>query len=313
MLNNLLISVNAVLPLFIYLVLGWILRKIRLFDEPVLAKLNRICFRVFLPFSLFRSTARTDLKTDFNGPLVLFALTALILLFILLMLIVPRLIAENPRRSVVIQGIYRSNLALYGLPLATSLVGEAMVGPTALLVGIGTPVFNVLAVICLEAFRGGKPGLKKILKGIVTNPLIIACAAGILVSVSGLTLPAAVDKAVGSVGGIATPLSLMVMGGGFAFSKVSANVRTLIPTLIVKLVAVPAGVVAAAAAFGFRNEYLIPVFIMFAAPTAVSSYSMAAEMGGDAELASEIVVFTTLFSLITIFLMIFILKQLSLF
>ena len=309
--ENLIISLNAVLPLFCFMVLGWILRRLNLYDDRVLKVINSLCFKVFLPFSLFKSTATTDLKAAFNGKLVLYGYLSLTALFIILMIVVPRHIKENPKRGAVIQGIFRSNLALFGLPLAISLVGEEQAGTTALMVGLITPALNVFAVICLETFRGGTVTLRKIIKGIVTNPLIIACVAGILISVSGITLPYFVEKTVGDVGKIATPLALIVMGGGFVFSRISANIRILMPTVLAKILIVPALAIIGGIALGFRGETLIPIMIMYGAPTAVSSYVMASTMDADAELASEIVVFTTLFSIATMFVFIFTLKQLA--
>ena len=116
----------------------------------------------------------------FNGKLLATAYLGVIGQFVLLLFLIPRMEKENPRRGVLIQAMFRSNFALFGLPLALSLCGTGKIGPTSILVGFTVPLFNILAVVCLESFRGGKPSIKKIAKGIATNPLIIASVLGIV-------------------------------------------------------------------------------------------------------------------------------------
>lgn len=310
--QNLILSFNVVLPLFLCIALGYFLKQIHMVDESVLNKLNKLCFRVFLPIYLFHSVYTTDLSAAFNGKLILFAILSLLALFLLLLLLIPRMEKADKRRSVIIQAIFRSNFALFGLPVATSLCGEEKVGPTALLVGIIVPIYNVLAVITLEMFRGGKPSVRKMLKGIVTNPLIIAPAIGILFYLLHLNLPYAVEKTVIDLGRVATPLSLVALGGSFSFGRVKGYFKQLIIGVSGKLVFAPLIMITIGALLGFRNEMLVPILIMFGAPTAVSSFPMAQQMDADGELAAQFVVFTSAFAILTIFVWIFVLKQLLL-
>ncbi len=310
--NNLIIAFNVVLPLFLCISLGYFLRQIKLVDEFSLNKINKLCFKVFLPIYLFDSVAKTDLSSAFNGKVVLFAVSSLVVLYIALMLIVPRIEKDNKKCGVIIQAIFRSNFALFGLPMAASLCGEEDLGPTSLLIGIIVPLYNVLAVITLETFRGGKPNFKKILKGIITNPLIIAPALGALVYLLGISFPSAIEKTITDLGRVATPLSLVALGGSFTFHKVRGYTKQLILGISGKLIFTPLVMVSIAAALGFRNETLVPIMIMFGAPTAVSSFPMAQQMDSDGELAAQFVVFTSAFAILSIFLWIFVLKQLTL-
>ncbi|MBR5231836.1 MAG: AEC family transporter [Clostridia bacterium] len=310
--NNLILAFNVVLPLFLCIALGYFLRRIGMMEEAPRRAMNKLCFKVFLPFYLFHSICTTDLGEAFDLKLILIAALGIVGLFALAMLIVPRIEKEPPRRGVMIQGIFRSNYALFGLPVALSLCGESKMGPTSLLLGVIVPIFNVLAVITLETFRGGKPDLKKMLKGILTNPLIISSLGGVLVNLSGVQLPSAVLKGISDVGRVATPLSLVVLGSEFMFSNVRGYLKQLLITVTGRLVFCPLIMVVIAAALGLRNEMLIPVMILFGAPTAVSSFTMAQQMDGDSDLAASIVVFTSAFAILSIFLWIFILKQLAL-
>lgn len=309
--ENLILSFNVVLPLFLCIMLGYFLRRIHMVDTPALNTMNKLCFKVFLPIYLFNNIATTNLSAAFNAKLLAVAVCGLVGQFLLLMLFIPRIEKENPRRGVLIQAIFRSNFALFGLPVALSLCGTEKVGPTSILVGFTVPVFNILAVVALESFRGGKPSIKKMLKGIATNPLIIASVTGIVFNLLDITLPSAVQKSVTDLGGVATPLSLVALGGSFTVSKVKEYRKQLTIGVLGRLVFSPLLMVTLGILLGFRNELLIPLLIMSGAPTAVSSFPMAQQMGGDGDLAAGLVVFTSGFAIFTMFVWIFVLKQMG--
>ena len=308
--ENLVISLNVVLPLFLLIALGYALKRLRMYDEVTLKNINKLVFKVFLPVYLFHSIYSTDLSAVFDIKVILFAIAGLLIWFLLLMFLIPRMEKDNAKRGVMIQGMFRSNFVLFGLPVAISLCGEENIGITSLLLGIVVPIYNVLAVITLETFRGTKPSVKKILIGIMKNPLIIASVLGVGMYLLKIELPYTIEKTVVDIGKVATPLALIALGGGFAFHKVKGDIKQLMVSVVGKLVISPLFMVTAAVLLGFRNEVLVPILLMSGAPTAVSSYTMAEQMGGDGELAGEIVVFTTGISIATIFVWVFVLKQL---
>ena len=309
--DNLILSFNVVLPIFLCILLGYFLRRIRMVDTPSLNVMNKLCFKVFLPIYLFNNIATTNLAAAFNGKLLATAYLGVTAQFILLMILIPRLEKENTLRGVLIQAMFRSNFALFGLPLALSLCGTEKVGPTSILVGFTVPLFNILAVVSLESFRGGKPSIKKMAKGIATNPLIIASLLGIAFNLLDFTLPGAVQKSVNDLGGVATPLSLVALGGSFTVSKVKEYKKQLTIGVLGRLVFSPLIMVSAGILLGFRDELLIPLLIMSGAPTAVSSFPMAQQMDGDGELAAGLVVFTSALAILSMFLWIFVLKQIG--
>ena len=310
--DNLILAFNVVLPLFICIALGYLLRRLGMMPLESRRTMNKLCFKVFLPFYLFNSIYTTDLALAFDWKLILLAAGGIVGIFAFLMLTIPRIEKENPRRGVIIQGIFRSNYALFGLPVALSLCGEGKMGPSSLLIGVIVPIFNILAVITLESFRGGKPDPKKILKGIATNPLIISTLLAVFCNLMRVPVPAPVLKGISDVGRVATPLSLVVLGSEFMFSNVRGYWKQLLLTVSGRLVFCPLVMVVIASLLGLRNEMLVPILILFGAPTAVSSFTMAQQMDGDGDLAASIVVFTSAFAILTIFLWIFILKQLAL-
>ena len=278
--DNLILAFNVVLPLFICIALGYLLRCLGMMPLDSRRTMNKLCFKVFLPFYLVHNIYTTDLALAFDWKLILLAAGGIVGIFAFLMLTIPHIEKKNPRRGVMIQGIFRSNYALFGLPVALSLCGEGKMGPSSLLIGVIVPIFNVLAVITLESFRGGKP--------------------------------ASVLKGVGDIGKVATPLSLVVLGSEFMFGNVRGYWKQLLLTVSGRLIFCPLVMVVIAVSLGLRNEMLVPILILFGAPTAVSSFTMAQQMDGDGDLAASIVVFTSAFAILTIFLWIFILKQLML-
>lgn len=310
--ENLILSFNVVLPLFLNIALGYALRCMHMLDEATQKNLNKLVFKVFLPIYVFNNIYTTNIAVAFQPGLVALTMGGVLAIFAFLMAFVPRIELENAKRGVMIQAIFRSNFVLFGLPVAVSLCGENNVGPTSLLVGFVVPVFNVLAVVCLEAFRGSKPDVKKMLKGIATNPLIIASVLGIVMNLTHIPLPTGVHKSITDLGRIATPLALVALGAGFQFRRIRGYTRQLLICISGKLVLCPLLMLTLAAMLGFRNEMLVPVLALFGSPVATSSYTMAELMGGDGTLAGSLVVLTTALSIFTMFLFIFGLKQLGL-
>ena len=310
--ENLILAFNVVMPLFLTIAIGYGLKVLKFYDKPALDVMNKLCFKVFLPLMLFENVYKTDLAGVFNGKILVFSVISVFVMFVILMLLIPRVEKDNARRGVLIQAMFRSNFVLFGLPVVISLCGEEASGVTALMIAVVVPMYNALSVVALETFRGGKPSLKKIGRGVITNPLIIASALGILLFFTGVKLPYAVDKTIADLGKIATPLALVVLGGSFDFSKIRGYARQLLIGVGGKLVIGPALFLPNGVALGFRDVELTSLMIMFGAPTAVSSFTMAQQMDGDSELAGQLVVFSSAFSILTIFIWIFILKQLNL-
>ena len=310
--ENLIIAFNAVLPVMLCIMLGYFLARIGMIKEELRKGLNSLCFKVFLPFYLFDSVYDTDVSTAFNPGLMLFCCLAMIAWFAALMIMIPRIEPENPRRGVLIQAMFRSNFALFGLPMAETLCGKENMGPTNLLIGVCVPLVNVLAVITLETFRGGKPSVRKMLLGIAKNPLIIASLLGLAFNLLNIPLYTDLRKTIINLGKVATPLSMVALGASFTFASTKVYRRQLALGVSGKLIISPLLMVTLGALLGFRTETLVPVLIFFGAPTAVSSFPMAQQMDGDGELAASLVVFTSALSIVTIFLWVFVLKTLAL-
>lgn len=307
--ENLILSLNVVLPLFITMSLGYFLKYLNMFDNNTLDTMNNITFKSFLPMLLFYNIYKTDLQGVFNLKLMIFSATCVIALYLILYLIVPLIEKDNKKRGALLQGLFRSNFVIFGLPITESLFGSEKVGVAALLIAVIVPLFNILSVLALETFRGSKPDFRKISIGIIKNPLIIASCLGVLTLLLKIKIPTAIEKTISDVSKIATPLSLILLGASFKFDNIKKYIKQTTIAVVGKTILTPCIILPICIIFGYRGVELSTLMIIFAAPTAISSFTMAQQMDSDSDLAGQIVVFTSAFCVVTVFMWIFILKQ----
>ena len=310
--ENFILSLNVVLPLFLIMAVGYLLRRIGLLDDAVLPKLNSLVFKAFLPMMLFNNIYHSDLESMMNPKLILTAVVSILVIFGLLCLVIPRIEKDGPRRGAMVQGIFRSNYIIFGVPIVSGVFGEQGLGVVSILSAFAIPLFNVLSVVALEIFSHGTVNKNRIVKGIVTNPLIIASLLGVVFLLAGIPIPTPVEEALADMSAIATPLGLVSLGGFFKFADTKRYLKQLIIVVAGRLVVCPAIFLPVFVSMGFRGVDLMALATMMGAPIAVSSFIMAQQQGADADLAGQAVVYTALFSIFTMFLIIFGLKQLAL-
>ena len=277
--ENFIISINVVLPLFLTISLGYFFRQVKLFDDHTLKVMNNLTFKSFLPILIFFNIYNADISLGIDFKLIIFAVISIISIFLVMTLIIPKIEKDDKRKGVLVQAIFRSNFVLFGLPIAISLFGEEKAGSTSMLIACIIPTFNFLAVISLEMYRGLKIDVKKILKGIITNPLILGSAVGLFMLGTGIKLPHVFEKTIGDLSKVATPLALVVLGGSFKFNAVKDGMKQLIFGVVGRLIIVPAIFIPISIFLGFRDVELITLLVMFSAPGAVSSFTMAAADG----------------------------------
>ena len=322
--ENLAISVNAVLPLIICMAAGYLFRRTKLVDEGFCRKCNTFCFKTFLPLMIFMNVYNSDLESAVQPGAFLFAAAAVLVIFAAAFLIIPRIVkkgsvdsAGSPvsaasRQAVLIQCIFRSNFVIFGYQVVANVYGAGEAAVASVMAAIVVPLYNVLAVITLEYFTNSKNGLRPVILGIIKNPLIIGAVAALLFKLSGLTLPAPLHTGLSDMAGMATPLALVVLGGTFHFDALRRNAGALAIGTLGKIVVSPLVMVPIAAALGFRDANLLSLVIVFASPAAVNSYTMAAAYGHDPELAGQLVVVTSVLSMVSVFGWIFLLRTLGL-
>ncbi|MBQ7335195.1 MAG: AEC family transporter [Clostridia bacterium] len=322
--DSLIFALNAVAPIVIMVAIGYLLKKIGFMNEMFAKMANKLVFRVFLPSMLFLNVYKIDDLGGMDFGYVAYVLVALAVIFLLALPAVLMLTKVPGRRGALLQASFRSNYALIGIPLAQSLFGAEGVTVATLLSAVTIPMLNILAVISLSVFHDGgeKPSVKKILWNIVKNPLIDSVLIGLAVlglraifvhtgNSFRLTDITPVYTVLGYLSNMATPMALLVLGAQFEFSAISSLKREIIFGTLMRTVIVPAlGIGAAYVLFGsrFNGAHFASFVAMFATPVAVSSVPMAQEMGGDATLAGQLVVWTTLVSAFTVFITSFLLR-----
>ena len=324
MYQNLIISANAVLPLILCMAAGYLFRIAHLITEDFCRKCNTFCFKTFLPLMIFMNVYNSDLESAVQPNAFIFAAAAVLTVFALAFLIIPHLVKKDSvdssgepvpaksRQAVLIQAIFRSNFVIFGYQVVANVYGSERAAVASVMAAIVVPLYTVLAVITLEYFTNSKNGIGSVLKGIAKNPLIWGAILAFAVKLPGITIPKPICTGLGNMAAIATPLSLVVLGGTFHFNALKRNAAALLLGAAGKIVLSPLIMVPIAALLGFRDANLLSLMIVFASPTAVNSYTMADAYGHDPELAGQLVVMTSIFSMGSVFVWILILQNLGL-
>lgn len=312
-----LFAVNAVTPIMLLMVLGFFLKKIGLMSISLSKQINKIVYRVFLPVMLFLNIYKIESFAAIDFGYVAYTIIAVFVIFAVSIPLVCLVSRKNSYRGVLLQATFRSNYAFIGIPLAQSLFGDEGVVVATLLSAIIVPFYNVLATVSLSIFKGDgeKISVKKILLNIINNPLIQSIFAGLLaLLVREILVFNSVDfrisnidavyKPLTQLSSLATPLALISLGAQFEFSAVGELKKEIIFGTIMRSAIVPLlciGLPLVFAPTAFSGAHYAAFVAAFATPVAVSTVPMAQEMDGDVQLAGQLVVWSTLFSALTVF------------
>ena len=312
--KNLIFSLNATVPVFLLMALGFLFRKLGWLDEVFASKMNQFVFLVPLPLLVFEDLASVDFQKVWNLKFVLFCFFVT-LASIALAGILSLLGKNRGIRGEFIQASYRSSAALLGIAFIQNIYGDAGLAPLMIIGSV--PLYNMMAVVVLSFFqpeqrKRDKLLWKKTLKGIVTNPIIIGIAAGLFWSALRIPMPYVIEKTVSNIGAVATPLGLMALGASFDVQKALGKIKPVIAACMLKLVGFTAVFLPFAVMLGFRREELIAILVMLGSATTVSCYVMAKNMGHEGTLTSGVVMLTTVFSAFTLTGWLFILKSMNL-
>ena len=316
MLQDLLFSANVIVPIFLLILLGYALTRLKVWDARFLKIANDVCFKCLLPVLLFYNVASANIFEVFNGKLIIYVCLCACVVCGALFAVVPLFIDSNKRRGVIIQGTFRSNFLLFGVPLGLSIGGEAGAVLAAVVASFYVPVINMLSVISLYVFSKAKDkNLKAALLGILKNPLIIGGVSGLLFSLIrnsiGFEIPTMLDTTLSNIKSTATPLAFLILGGDLKFGNMLRNIKYSLISVLGKIVLIPAVMLPVSAFLGFGKLEMAILVAVFATPNAVSSYAMARNYEADYELAGEIITLGTLLSIFTIFIFITIVKGLG--
>jgi len=311
--QNFIIAVEAVAPMFIIMAIGVLVRRRGMVTGDDVKRMNKLIFNTLFPVMMFANLYGVDFGEAVNPKLMITGAGILLAVYVIAFVVVLHIEKDRRSRGAMIQAVFRSNFVIMGLPIVGNIFGSENLGMTTVMMTIIVPMYNILAVITLEIFRGGKVSPGHIIKEIFKNPLIIGAVAGIVAVITQLKVPYLVENTVDMLSEAATPMSLIMLGASFDVQSIERCRRNLIICVFGRLVAVPAFALTVGIIMGFRGVALVTLIAIFAAPCAVSSYTMAQQMDSDAELAGNCVIFSSLLSCVTMFLWIFMLKNFGLF
>ena len=300
--NVFLVCFEAVLPIFIMLIVGCGARRTGLMTEKDVRRFNAVNFKTFMPIMLFESIYSSDLETAVNPALIAYSVVAVLLMLGLCVAFVMLVEKENSKRGVMIQGLYRSNFALVGIPVADALMRGGDISVVAVQLAVVVPIFNLAAVVILEGFGGKKPNFRHMLLDILKNPLIIASALGVLFLILDINLPYALASVVEDMAGVAGPLALFTLGAFFRVGSFGKYKKELIMVCTGRLLVIPGIFLTLGYLLGFRGVDFAGIMGLFASCSAIASYIMAEQMGGDSELAGNIVIVTSFLCSFTLYL-----------
>lgn len=316
MLNNFFFSINVILPIFCIAAIGFFLGRIGFLPPSFTEIAERVVFRIALPVMLFLELRSTSVSS-IDIRLILYCIISVTAVFILASLGAQIFIKKDSVRGSFIQGSCRSNFAVLGIPLAESMFGEAGVLSIAMVMPFVIIMCNAYSVIILSHFsekNQRKPwgyALWEHVREIITNPLIFAVFLAIPFLIWKIPLPAFAENTLEYIGNLSTPLALLCLGANFQKDSTQGRTAYALLATVIKLVILPTCATGTALMLGFRGVSLGTIFVLFSAPSAVSSYIMAKNMDNDSNLAAQILLFTTAGCIVTIFIGVFILKSLS--
>ena len=313
MLDNFLFSINAVAPLFLVLFLGYTLKKMDFISGGFVTSGNKVVFYIALPAALFRSVYNAELSELLDWGFAAFAVGASLVVFFGIWLFAALFIKEKPIRGAFAQGAFRGNFAFLGMPLLINLAGAAGEARAALIMAFVLPVFNICSILVLTACSDSdkKVGFLTVVYTIVKNPFIIAIFLAFGLQLLGVRLPFLVNRTIHYGANMATPMALLCLGAGMSFQGFDVKFKYALIASLVKVVAMPVIFVVAGYMLGFRGHDIAAILVLGGIPSAIAGYAMVVQMGGDRYIAGTIVVFSTLFSAVTLTVFIYTLRSLG--
>lgn len=313
-LDNLIFSLNATMPIFLMMVLGYFLKKIKWVDEKSTAVLNKLVFKVFLPALLFEDLAELDFINLWDGTFVLFCLVATVISIIVAALL-SLLDKDKFDRGEFIQASYRSGAATLGIAFMTNIYDNAAM--VALMIIGSVPIYNIVAVLILSITSPDNNGhnrkalIKKTLINVVTNPIILGIVVGSVWSLFKIPQPMIFSKSVSYLAHLASPLALIALGASFEFSDLKEKFTPILCVIFNKLFLFCIIFLPVAIYMGYRDEKLVAALIMLGSATTSSSYIMAKNMGHKGIISSSAVMVTTLLSSFSLTFWLFVLRTMG--
>ena len=312
--DNFIFSINVTIPIFLVILLGWFLKRIKLITDEFAEIANKYVFKVALPVLLFEDIATTSILDDMSWSFVIFCFLVTFAIFTLVWIFAHFYLRyDRDMEGAFAQAAARGSAAVLGIAFVENICGNAGMAP--LMIVAAVPLFNVYSVViltfCGRNRTGGLAGIKKACINILKNPIIIGIVLGIPFSIFSIDIPAIPAKTITYIAQTATPIALIAVGAGFSGGSALKKLKPGLVASFIKLIALPAIFIPMAVAFGFNASEIVAILIMTGSPTTVTCYIMAKNMDNDEVLSSNVIVLTTILSSITLTLWIFVLKTIG--
>ena len=312
--QHFIVALKAIIPLFILIGMGIYVRWRKMLTDTELQHVNAMVFRVFFFCMMFYNMYTTTIATAFRPRLMAFTVTALFVMLLISGIVVCTVEKDNRSRGAMLQGLFRSNFVLLGLPLVENIFGPEAVAVPTMMIAVVSPIYNIVSIFILESFRGkGHFSLASSFAKVLQNPMIVGALLGLFFVITGISVPEPLLKPVRQIAYCTSPVALLILGASFRFGTVSEEKRNLAILVLGRLLVIPALVMGTAYYMGFRGVDFVTILCIFATPCAVASFAMAQQLGSNAELAGNGVVVTSAFSSITLFFWVVLFKALGVF
>ncbi|WP_415897470.1 AEC family transporter [Neptuniibacter sp. QD72_48] len=301
-LSSLSFTASITAPIFFIGFLGYVLKRVGLIDDAFINTASKLVFMITLPALVFMSISRTDFHAVFNPEQLGFVLIGTLISFIALWFLAKRWIKQPEDLGVFIQGAFRSNYGIIGLAVSYNLFSDSGLAQASLLLALVIPLFNVLSIIALTlpAKHKGGASIGSTVLEIVKNPLIIAVLLALPFSYFGFQLPEIAQKTGRYFANLTLPLALLAIGGSLNMKSLRSTSSQATWATLSKLLFIPLILTLAACAYGFKGQDLTMLMVLFGCPTAAASFVMAKAMGGNEKLAANIILMTTIGSILSL-------------
>lgn len=312
--NNFIFSLNATVPIFLVILLGWILMQKHILTKEFTTVADKFVFKIALPCLLFKDIVTANIKETFDLRFVLFCMITTTIMFLTTWLLTALFMKDKSMVGAFIQASVRGSSAVLGIAFVQNIYGNSGMAPMMIVASV--PLYNIFSVIILT-FNSNESTkdtnkIKTACINVLKNPIIIAIFAALVVALLEIPIPTMALKTVSNVAATATPLALIVVGATFEGKKAISKIKPTALATFIKLILLPALFLPIAYLFGFRNSEMVAILVMLASPTTVTCYIMAKNMHNDAILSSSIVVTATLFSSVTLTMWVYLLRTIAL-
>jgi hypothetical protein len=308
-------SLNATVPVFLVMIVGGLLRKQGMLTKEFVSVANKFVFHIALPCKLLLDLAEIDIVHNFDIKYIGFCFGVTLISILSIWALAKKILKDPSEVGAFVQASYRSSAAILGVAFIENLYGNSGMAPLMMIGSV--PLYNIFAVVVLtfenpQNKGEGKEKIVKAVKGVATNPIILAIFAGIILSLLNVKFPTMITKTINNLGITASPLALLAIGASFEGRKALAKIKPTVLASMFKLVILEAIFLPMAISLGFTDQKLLALIIMLGSPTTPSAYIMAKNMGGDDVLTSSVVVLTTMLSAITLTFWIFLTRSMGL-